>query len=807
MKQGRTQEPFRVRVVAYALLLIAAGSLAYSNSFTPLFVGLDAKESIRDNPHIRALWPLSSAMSLDLLSDTAGADDGSKGGTVVRRPILSLSFALNYRLLGPGAEGFHGVNLAIHLIAALLLFGIARRLLAKFTPRDRADGLGAAVALLWLLHPLQTESVTYLVQRAESLMGMFYLATLYAAVRSFDGSRAWAFAAVLACALGMGTKESMVTAPVAVLLCDRAFFRSSWIDALRRRPGFYVALAGTWVVLGALLYWTAGDAAKDFREGRTIAYILSQPGAILHYVRLALWPDALHLYVNTYAFQFRPGLVATTVLIAQVGIVAVALAHAARRLWQGAPLGFAGAWFFLVLAPTSSFVATSDIVQEHRVYLALAGLVAIVVVAIDAILRTLLERRRAAVAGVLLVAVTAAALGVRTYARNEDYRSEFAAVYPQDLQEAYMILVDHELRVRSEVEIEAEARAVLAAEAATVADQAYAHFRLGIIAERNDEDERAREHFMQLTALQPELPHGHTQLGIALQKLGRRDEAEAALRRAIESEPRFASAHLELGVVLAATGRAAAARNSFERAIALQPWYPEAFVELAMGHVDRGELAEARAALETAVHQREAYAEAHHELGSLLRRMGEDARGDEHLRRAAALFEERIRTQRPTAQAEYKLGRLYGELDDRERAAAHLAAALAQDAAFAPAHVELGILARDAGEFATALLHLQTAIAYDPHSADALAELGGLHLERGDAPAAESSLRRALEIDADRADAIENLGVALALQGDWAGAEAALERAFELAPDRDRIAERLAHVRRLRSAEAERVVP
>jgi len=794
----RVANSLRRRIIVYGLMLVAAGTVAYSNSFTSLFVGLDAKESIRDNPHIRTLWPLTSAMSLDLLSDTASADDGSKGGTVVRRPLLSLSFALNHRLLGSGAEGFHAVNLAIHLAAALLLFGIARRLLASFAP-PRATDLGFAIALLWLLHPLQTESVTYLVQRAESLMGAFYLATLYAALRYFDGGRVvWATMAVVTCALGMGTKETMVTAPLAVLLCDAVFRSPTPAAALRARPWFYSALTATWSVIAVLILWTAEDAAKDFREGRTLAYALSQPGAILHYLRLALWPDDLHLYVNTYAFEFRRGASSLLTLAAQTLAVAALLVLALRQLWNRRPSGFVGIWFFLLLAPTSSIVATSDVVQEHRLYLSLASVVAIAVMTTNTALRTWLQPRSAAAIGVALCITVATAFGARTYMRNENYRSEFAAVYPRDLQEAYAILIDHALRVRAESEVADEARATLMHDRSTVAERAYADFALGIIAERNDADADAEVHFNRLVAIQPDLPHGLTQLGIVLQKQGKRAEAEAALRRAIAVEPAFASAHHELGVVLAATGRAKAARSSFERAIDLQPAYPEALLELAIWHANRGALDKASQTLESALGLRPDYAEAQHELGALLARMGDSSGAAVHLQRAAELLEGRLRQRRTSPQRHHELGLLYGELERRDKALAQFESALALDPDFAPAHVELGILARDAGDFETALRHLERAIELDPVAPEAHAEMGALQLERNDPAAAVAALRRAIEFDPAKADAIENLGVAQALLGDLVAAEKSLTRALELAPDRGRVRRRLEHVRGLR---------
>ena len=159
-------------------------------------------------------------------------------------------------LTAPDTRPFHAGNLFIHLSAALVLFGIVRRTLSSPRLHERfglaAPWLAAAVALLWVVHPLQTAAVTYVVQRVESLMGLFYLLTLYCAIRAAEGSRAgwWAAAAVASCAAGMATKESMVTAPVVVALWDWLFGARPDGQPSRVRWGLLGSLAATWVLLG-----------------------------------------------------------------------------------------------------------------------------------------------------------------------------------------------------------------------------------------------------------------------------------------------------------------------------------------------------------------------------------------------------------------------------------------------------------------------------------------------------------------------------------------------------------------------------
>src|ERR1051325_3153390 len=179
-----------------AVVLAAAGIAVYANSFKAPLV-FDSGLFIRQNalgqsPSLRDIWPEDYAIGWN-------------------RPVGFLTFTFNY-LCRNEVWGYHAVNLAIHVTAAWLLFDIVRRTLersrlaARYAPH--AWGLGLAVALVWLVHPLQTSSVTYIYQRLESLMAMFYLATLWCFLKVLESPKSigWYAASVACCALGMGTK-------------------------------------------------------------------------------------------------------------------------------------------------------------------------------------------------------------------------------------------------------------------------------------------------------------------------------------------------------------------------------------------------------------------------------------------------------------------------------------------------------------------------------------------------------------------------------------------------------------------------
>ena len=170
------------------LLIVAAGLIVYSNSFSGVFLFDDAPHIVH-NERIRHLWPLT-----ELFSE--------------HRPVLDLSLAINYALGELDVWGYHAVNLAVHLLAGLTLYGVIRRSLSREGLKDRfspaSESLASIAALIWVVHPLQTQSVTYVIQRSESLLGLFYLLTLYCLIRSVDSvhRHVWYATTVVCCALG-----------------------------------------------------------------------------------------------------------------------------------------------------------------------------------------------------------------------------------------------------------------------------------------------------------------------------------------------------------------------------------------------------------------------------------------------------------------------------------------------------------------------------------------------------------------------------------------------------------------------------
>ena len=398
------------------LVLVAAVLASYANSFRCPFV-FDEYNDIIDNPSIRHLWPLWDVFLVRCERVTG----------LQTRPVVNLSFALDYAVGRLHTLPYHVTNLAIHILAGLALFGVVRRTLLLPRLRDRfgqaSTALALAVALLWAVHPLQTESVTYIVQRYESMMGLFYLVAVYGLIRCGDSTHSFGWGAVTAAAtlLSLGSKEVAVSLPIMLLLYDRVLLTGSFAETWRRRWGLYLALLAVWAAF-AVLQLRAGPRpwAGYALPLSWFAYARSQPGIILHYLRLVFWP---HPLVLDYGWppartvgDILPGAMVVAALLAATG-------YAFRR-WPA--WGLLGAWFFLILAPTSSVMPLSDLAFEHRMYLPLAAVAAAVVLGAYAVFESLAlsARRRAMVLGCLLGSV-ALVLAVLTWQRNNDYRNDF----------------------------------------------------------------------------------------------------------------------------------------------------------------------------------------------------------------------------------------------------------------------------------------------------------------------------------------------------------------------------------------------
>ncbi|NBR58644.1 MAG: tetratricopeptide repeat protein [Opitutaceae bacterium] len=609
------------RPLGMGLLLIFLVALIYWASVQVPFQ-FDDEPAVVYNPTIRQLWPLGPVLQPPL--DGAG---------VTGRPLVNLSLAINYAWGGLAVQGYHVMNLLLHGLTSLTLWGILRRTLRRpavpIFYREHAESLAGSSALLWSVHPLLSESVICVVQRNEIMGGLFYLLTLYGFIRSATSAENaggsergaaifWAGVAVTSCLLGMASKEIMATAPFIVLLYDRTFVAGSFAAALRGRARFYLWLAATWLLLAWLMLGNNQRAgAVGFGLGVSgWDYLLTQCRALVIYLRLSLWPHPLVLdygtdIVHSWREVWWQGLVVLTLLLGTL-----------VALWRRPILGFLGAWFFVILAPSSSFIPlTTQTIAEHRMYLPLLAVI---------ILGLALLNKIAGRYYVILVSLLALFLGGATYFRQQIYQSELS---------------------------------LWADTVVGAPNNQRAHLNLGQILYQRGRFSEAEQHFTTALRLKPAYAEAHYNLGLTNMKLDRRVEAIAQFEAALQLVPDYAVAHNDLAIALVQTGQIAAAQLHFEGALQARPDFAGAHFNLANLLLRLGQPAEAVIHYQAAREQSADVAEYHSNLAIALMQTGRPAEALTEYEAALHLAPTSPEIQLQLALALASLGRLREAVD------------------------------------------------------------------------------------------------------------------------------------------------
>ncbi|MDO8785475.1 MAG: tetratricopeptide repeat protein [Syntrophales bacterium] len=571
-------------VLQYSLVIAALVFIVYANTFHVPFIFDD--RNIVDNRSIHDLLSVSHVFAPPFETGIAG------------RPIVNLSLALNYAISGMNPWSYHLLNLLIHLSAALCLFGIVRRSFLSDRLKGKyghaATPLSFACALLWALHPLQTQAVTYTIQRCESLMGLCFLLTFYLAIQGWQSAapRRLHLTAVLSFLIGVGTKETIVIAPFLLFVYDLLFFHGDPRNVLRRSPLLYTGLFFGLLSLGLLV--SVGGTISSGAGRMTfsaIDYWLTQPEVILHYLRLTFWPDRLCIDYGWPITKFGdawPSIIVISALIAA----------SAWALWKQLPIGFLSLWFFAILAPTS-LIPLPDVAFEHRMYLPSIAIVVFTITGVYRLLNGVTERlienealksmvmRKGSFYMLILAGIM---LGITTFARNIDYQSDISIWADAvkkcsgnsrahlNLGVALMARGDYEnsiLHYKEAIRIKP--------------DYAIAHTNLGNALMGYGKIEEAIEHFRRFLKMRPHYSPAQRSLADALLRKGEYDESVFLYNKVLQLEPNNPELYNNLGVALASQRNIELAVHSFKLALKINPGYAEARnnLQIVMKHINR----------------------------------------------------------------------------------------------------------------------------------------------------------------------------------------------------------------------------
>jgi tetratricopeptide (TPR) repeat protein len=535
-----------------------------------------------------------------------------------QRPVANASFALNYFFNGYNAVGYRFVNILIHIINGYLVYLLARLTLrtpALSSYREQAGAIACGAAILWLVHPLHTQSVAYIVQRMTSLATLFYLLALtcYCDARlAATATRKHMLLALGAVSglLALGTKEIAATLPVFIFLYEWFFFQELKKGWLRRR---LPALAGVCVTLGVIVLIFTGFEPftrifAAYAGGSMSAWnrVMTEFRVVVFYLSLLFWPAPSRLNLD-HDVAASLSLVdpATTLLslLLLAGIFATALLIARRE-----PLGaYAILWFLGNLVIESSVIRL-ELVFEHRTYLPSV----FPVIALVALLFRILKRKWVAVA--LLVALVAGG-SFWTWQRSLVWANE-VSLWRDCLEKSPLKARPYNNlgSALSKIDRFEEAAPYLARAVELKPDYADARYNLGYVLVHLGQVDAGTRELLEAVRLAPDNYMAYNNLGVAY--LIQKDFSNAArqLQEALRLKPDFEAAHNNLGVALKNLGDSAGAARQFAEAVRIDPNYAEAWYNLGVSLKERGELKAAAEHFRRALQIRPNYASARRNL-------------------------------------------------------------------------------------------------------------------------------------------------------------------------------------------------
>ncbi len=685
------------------LVICLVGVIAYFNSFDCSFhfddtQNIEKNIAIRNISNVKAWW-----------------------GFIPSRPIGSLSFALNYHFHKLDVWGYHLVNLGIHIINAMLVWWLVMLTMStpvmKSQPMSRHKKSTALfTALLFVSHPLATQSVTYIVQRLASLAALFYLLSLalYVKGRVWEGNKGtpvyfYYAGSVLCGILGMLTKEVVFTLPFALVLYEYSFIRmGTWkIDLKDRGIQIPIIILGIFVVLFFLnfsfgifnpippLLNQGYDSPITARE-----YLLTQFSVILTYIRLFILPVNQNL---DYDYPISHSLFEWHTLFGLLSLAGIFIAGILlfRRYRL---ISFGIFWFFLTLSVESSIVPISqNVIFEHRTYLPSLGFFLVLT---GVVFYFIWDRYRQVAWGILVLLVLTNA--VLTYDRNKVWKSEYtlwadclkkSPNKPRPLNGYGNALADagnaSEALMYYDKAIEINPHFYLAYE-----NRGNAKINLG-------DYEGAVADYEEALRIAPYYSAGHYNLGNALALQGKAGEATAHLKEAIRLQPEHDNAQYNLGLASMRKGNIDEAMSYFQQANRIDPLDPETILNMGVITAMRGNLDKAMDYFVKALQIKPDYAEAHANLGLALMQKGNLDEAITHLREA-------IRIMPANPENYFALGKMLAKKGNIDEAMLNYSRALQIKPTYAEAHNNMGIILARKGKMDEAVSHFREALRIRP---------------------------------------------------------------------------------------------
>ncbi|MFT5127843.1 MAG: tetratricopeptide (TPR) repeat protein [Rhodothermales bacterium] len=796
-KRSKTPPPLPPanHFVRYACLAIFAITfLAYATSLGGDFTNWDDPTLVSKNEAIQSLAPSNI---VDIFTIRPGK---------TYQPVRVLSYAIDHAVWGMKPFGFHLGNSFFHALAAVLLFLVMLRAIPALAPDIElrtSQRMALLVALLFALHPANTEAVAWVSSRKYGLLASFGFGAFYCLLRA-DEKIGWRIGMVALTVLALLSSPFAVTLPPLFMLFDYCRDREhNPLLVAKKRLANYLPLLITFCLLGGIYYWVLVVGGDD---GQRIAgenwspfkRFCTQLRCIFDYGRnlvLPLWLNNKYVdHLSHSLFQFK-------VIVSLLGIVGLSVfSLCGVRKGNKVPL-FCCGWVSISMLPVMNIIPISSSMADRYLYLAGVGVFLALAFA---------WRRLPEIAGITVGAILLASCFGGTVLRNRVWENS-ETLWRDSLSKDEANATAHNNWGNMLVEqdkVDDGLKHLLRAYE-LIPSYPGLNLNLGNAYIRQDKDEIAIGHYREEKRLQPEADVDRI-LGYLLLKHRRYEEALPHLQKHVQMEPDFAEVYSNLGQALAQLGQTQKAAQAFAEAFRQQPTLFEAMVAKAelylaakrlseasnltailsliqpqnpMSHLLKGAVAYAQGAHEqslphfqAAVSLSPGYARGHFALATALSSLRRDIEAIAHFRQALKVAPAFLDARFGLAMS------LSRDAESATAAAQEFAAVIAANPAHARAHFNLALLRAKARDHNSAITHYRAAIAAKPGYHVAHNNLGTSLIESGDLNAGITAYREAIRHNANYANAHYNLGIALIKANQSAAALPHFERVLAIDP-------------------------
>lgn len=616
------EKKLQLKQILLLVLTLLTTILIYSNTFSVPFVFDDvpaiAKNAVIKNFNLASILNYSHA-----------------------RFLVYLSFAINYALSGLNVTPYHIVNLIIHLFNTILVFILVEKILKTRLFKEKIDSsnnflISFFASFIFAVHPIQTQAVTYVVQRSEELLALFYLLTLVSYINFYlnktSGPKikySWYAFSIIFALMATITKEISITIPFAIILLHICFYDFKKDDIYYILPFIFTA------IFPAIVGFEFSKAEENATTITKSDYFITSLSVLVTYIRLLFLPINQNLDYDYPIFSsfVEPRILFSTCILCLIIGLGIYFFFKNKKVYT-----FGIFWFFIILSITSSFVVIRDVIFENRLYLAVISFALLFPYFFYEIFTNLLLKGRFKKIWPVFPIIAIILFSYATYQRNDVWKTEISIWEDVVKKSPYKSRGYNNLGMAYIADKNWE-KAKENLERCIWLDPylSRAYNNLGVIYLRHDDYKTAGQYFLKAVIIQPGFAEANNNLGLVYSHERKFKKAIECYERAIKNSKYYAEGYDNLGMVYYELGQREKAYECFNKAVELDPLFATAYLHRGLIHYDKNEyelaFQEYNTALEIAPNDKGLQ----NNIGLLYFKCGQDKKAKEHFEKAIEL--------------------------------------------------------------------------------------------------------------------------------------------------------------------------